>query len=381
MKIAVNASSLKKHLSINDKDPFIEIFLQMATSHPEHTFIFISDAPFPPDLHFPYNVEPIVTGHEANTPLKWRIWYNLKIPAVLKKHTAAIFISEHFCSLKTKIPQLLISPDLTFLQQPSFVNKKWIHFYKKYTPLFLKKAEAILVSSKFLKNELIAHYKTEEGKIMVTHQKPCNHFAPLGLEEKEKIKEKYTGGNEYFIYRGIISPQKNLLNLLKAFSAFKKRQRSSMHLIISGNPGQEYESLKESLRLYRFNKEVALLDDLTEIETAKIIASAYCMVYTPAYETASIAPLEAMKCEVPVIVSSSGSLPEVGGDAALYADPDHFKDIAEKMMLIFKDEGSRKVLIEKGKAHLLKYNSKETPDIFKIIENTVKDIPSVERIS
>ena len=375
MKIAVNASSLKTHFLENDTDFFIAIFLQLASSHPEHTFVFISDTPFTSECHFPRNILPVIIGPKTSTALKWRLWYNFKIPAVLKKHKADIFISKNGCSLKTKIPQLLIYPDLTFLHQPSFVNKKWIHFYKKNMPLFLKKAEVVLVASGFLKEELTTHYKIEEEKIIVMHQKPREDFAPLSFEEKEKIKEKYTGGSEYFLYQGIISTQKNLLNLLKAFSVFKKRQRSSMYLILSGKPGEEFDSFKESLRLYRFNKEVVLLKDITESVTSKITASAYCMVYTPVYEAASIAPLEAMKCEVPVIASSTGSLPEACGNAALYADPNNFKDIAEKMMLIFKDEKSRKELIEKGQSHLQKYNSKKTPDIFEIIENVAKKNP------
>lgn len=375
MKIVINASSLKECSSENDEDSYTYYVLQLALSHPEHSFIFISDTSFSLRSDLPENIIHMVTGPEANSPLTWRLWYNFKIPAVLKKHKADIFISKNFCSLNTKIPQILFSPDITFIHNPSFINKKFIHFYKKYTPLFLKKADTVFVFSDFLKNKLIAHYKTDVDKIKVIYRNPERHLSSLSFEEKEKIKEKYTDGNEYFLYKGIISPQKNLMNLLKAFSAFKKRQRSSMYLIISGESGPGYETFKESLRLYRFNKEVKMFNNLSKIETEKIIASAYCMVYIPIYETSSIAPLEAMKCGVPVIASQSGSLPEICEDAALYSDPDNFKDIAEKMMLIFKDENERKQWIEKGKVQSLKYSSIKKPDIFEIIKLTAKKNP------
>ena len=375
MKIAVNASCLKEYSFENNKSPYINSLLQLVLNHPEQDFIFISDMPFSSEINFPDNIIPVVTRHEANTPLKLRLWYNFKIPAILKKYKADIFISEHFCSLNTKIPQILFSPDLTFIHKPSFINKKFVHFYKKYTPLFLQKADTIVVFSNFLKNELITHYKTKFEKIKVIHQNADLHLSPIDFEKREKIKEEYTDGNEYFIYKGVISPQKNLLNLLKAFSAFKKRQKSSMFLVILGNPGPEYENFKESLRLYRFNKEVKLIDNLSKIETEKIISSAYCMVYAPVYETLSITPLEAMECEVPVIASRVGSLSETCGDAALYVDPDNFKDIAEKMMLMFKDEKARKEWIEKGKVHSLKYRSVINPGLFEIIETIAKKNP------
>ena len=58
--------------------------------------------------------------------------------------------------------------------------------------------------------------------------------------------------------------------------------------------------------------------------------------------------LQAMKSGVPVITSPESAMSEICGDAALYADPENFKDIAVKMMLIFKDENLRKTLIDKG---------------------------------
>lgn len=375
MKIAVNASSSEKYSSENEKSPFIKYLLQLALSCPEDNFIFITDTALSPDINLSENIITVVTGHETNTPLKLRLWYNFRIPSVLKKHKADIFISHKFCSLNTKIPQILFSSDLSFINTPSFINKKFINFYKKNTPLFLKKAYKIITFSEFLKNELIAHYKTTTEKIEVVYREPDAYFSPLGFEEKEKIKEKYTDGNEYFIYKGIISPQNNLMNLLKAFSVFKKRQKSSMSLVILGNPGPEYETFKESLSLYRFNKEVKLINSLSKIEVEKIIASAYCMVYPPVYETISIAPIESMKCEVPVIASQVGSLPETCGDAALYTDPNNFKDMAEKMMILFKDERRRKELIEKGKIHLLKYGSQKKIDLFEIIKTITKKIP------
>lgn len=376
MRIAVNATSFTKQSYENDKNSYDEVVLQLAISQPKHTFIFLFDKVHHTESNLPENVIPIVFGHEVDSPLKQRIWYNLKIPRQLKKNKADIFISEKFCSLKTKIPQLLISPNLTFIHQPSYVNKKFRDFYKKYAPRFLNKADAIIVHSLYSKNEIITRYKTDTKKIKIQYNEVAKHFKPLNYAEKELIKEKYTDGNEYFIYKGIISPQQNLINLLKAFSFFKKRQKSTMQLIIAGNAGIDYETFLESLRLYRFQKEVKVCKNLSGNEIGRITAAAYAMVYVPLYETSSVSPLESMKCEIPVITSSTGAMPEFCCDAALFAEPENFKDIAEKMMLIFKDEKLRKELIEKANIQVTKYMAQKTPRIlFETIQNLVNKNP------
>jgi glycosyltransferase involved in cell wall biosynthesis len=83
-----------------------------------------------------------------------------------------------------------------------------------------------------------------------------------------------------------------------------------------------------------------------------------------------------MKCKVPTIVSSAGTLSEYFGDAALYANPDNYKDIAEKMILLFKDEKMRRDLIEKESVQAEKFLQKKNKNIlFEIIENTITKNP------
>ncbi len=127
---------------------------------------------------------------------------------------------------------------------------------------------------------------------------------PVDTEEREHMKAKYADGNEYFIYTGEIGSDKNLLNLLKAFSAFKKRQKSNMQLLIAGKPGWKHEEFLENLRLFRFKEEVKLLDRLPLQELVQVTASAYAMVYPALSDKFGMQYLQAMKSGVPVITSA-----------------------------------------------------------------------------
>ena len=98
-------------------------------------------------------------------------------------------------------------------------------------------------------------------------------------------------------------------------------------------------------------------------EIVKLTAAAYAMVHPSLYENFATQPLEAMKSGVPVIVPSKGVASEICGDAALYADAENFKEIAVKMMQLFRDENFRNDLIEKGKGQAEKFNWDITSDL------------------
>jgi glycosyltransferase involved in cell wall biosynthesis len=192
-------------------------------------------------------------------------------------------------------------------------------------------------------------YGIPESRIHVVYSAAKNSFRVLSGGEKEKIKERYTGNREYFLYTGAIHPRKNLLNLLKAFSVFKKKQNSNLKMVIAGRLAWKYNVFVELLKTYKYRHDVIVTGYLPEEELAALTAAAYAMVYPSLWEGFGVPVLEAMRCGVPVITSKNSPMEEIAGEAALFADPEQFHDIAEKMMQVYKDEKLRQELIDKGK--------------------------------
>ena len=221
MIIAVNTRFLVKDELEVYTNFIYETFSRLTRLQPEHTFIFIFDRPWHDSFIFPGNVIPVVTGPQASHPALWYIWYNFKIPAVLKRYKAEVFVSpDGLCSLTTKLPQCLLVYDLAFLHPPLFMTRSHRLFYKKFTPQFIKKTKVVVTLSDFTKADIIKQYKTDADKIEVVYGGVNENFMPILIEERENVKAKYADGNEHFIYTGEIGSNKNLLNLLKAFSAF-----------------------------------------------------------------------------------------------------------------------------------------------------------------
>jgi len=338
-----------------------ETFSRITQQHPEHVFILIFDRPYSDQFIFGENVKAVVTGPPARHPLLWKWWYDIKVPAVLKKYKADVFVScDGFCSLRTKVPQCLVVHDLAFLHHPSFIKKTHLRFYKKYTPRFLNKAKSIATVSAFSKTDIVEQYKIDAKKIEVVFSAGKIRFTPLPAEERQQVKEKYTQGKEYFVYTGAIHPRKNLMNLLKAFSVFKKKQHSNIKLVLVGRLAWKYESFVANLQTYKYREDVIMTGYLPEEELVKITASAYGMVYPSLFEGFGVPVLEAMQCNVPVITSIGSSMQQIAGEAALFADPGDYNAIAEKMILLYKDENLRKELIVKGQAVASNYSWDKT---------------------
>jgi glycosyltransferase involved in cell wall biosynthesis len=372
MRIAVNARFLLKEYLEGYGYFIYETFKRITTAHPEHEFIFIFDRPYDKRFVFGKNVIPVVAGPPARHPLLWKFWYDVKVPAALRKYKADVFVScDGFCSLNTKIPQCLVLHDLAFLHHPSFIKKSHLLFYKKYTTKFLIKANVIVTVSEFSKRDIINHYKTEAEKINVVFNAAKTIFKPWSDAEKAGIKNKYTEGKEYFVYIGSIHPRKNLINLLKAFSVFKKRMQTNMKLVLAGRLAWKYESFVESLKTYKYRDDVVMTGYIPENELAKITGAAYGMVYPSLLEGFGVPVLEAMQCDAPVITSAGTSMSEIAGDAALYADPHDHTDIAERMIQLYKDERLRKELIEKGREIVKQYSWDKTAALlWQCIEKT-----------
>jgi glycosyltransferase involved in cell wall biosynthesis len=364
MKIVINARSLAK-AEMPDGGYFAyECFKRIAALNSKDEFVFICDKPFAKEFIAQKNITLLIIKTEIKTPIAWRFWHNYKLPALLKKYNADVLVNMNgICSLRTKIPQCLVVRDLTFLHYPEFVSKNHLGIYKKTTPLSLSKAKKIVTISQSAKDDLIKKYKIEEEKISVINSGINEIFKPIDWKEKELVKEKYSEGKEFFLYSGVVNKINNIMALLKAFSFFKKRQKSNMQLLIASNTSSQFFEIVESLKTYKYKSDVKMLENLPAEELVKITASAYSFVSPSLFENSGGSLLQAMKCNIPVIASDINIFHETCADAALYADRNNFENIAEKMMLIFKDEKKRDELIENGKHQAQLFNWDKTADL------------------
>ncbi len=365
MVIAVNTRVLSVDFPVVYREFVYETFSRLVGKNPNHQFVFISDRKH--DLPFikAPNIVEVVTGPVTKHPLLLKFWFNIKVPAVLRKYKADVFVScEGIISLSTKVPQCMLLQDLAFLQQTSFITKSNIGFYKKNTPKFLATAKSIITTSAWMKQAVITQYNTNAAAIGIIPAGADENFIPISEEEKVAIKNKYTEGKEYFLYTGDIHPANNIVNLLKAFSIFKKRQQTGMKLILAGKLSPGFQSFKKSIASYKYKNDVVWLEDVATSDLIQITATAYGLINISLYQGFNSSILQAMQCAVPVIIATDNSTQDLPDGAALYTDANDISAVADKMKMLYKDENLRKELIQKGSIAAREYNWDKTAGLF-----------------
>lgn len=352
MVIAIHTISLFELET--DHDFFYEIFSRLIRSHANDQFIFISNDGFAE--RFPgKNVSSINPGITPKNHLYARIWHANKLKKVLKESKPAVLIHTHLFAANTEVPQIIFRPDVRFLYQHE-AFKRLQHFSNKKVEKFFSKVQNVIVRSEKEKVLLSEKYPLSEKKIDVILPGVNSHKINLPFEKRESVKEKMAEGNEFFIYSGLISPQKNLVNLLKAFSAFKKRQKSGMQLIITGKQGIDFVAFSTLLKTYKLKEQVKLLPDLPPEQRNEIFAASYALIIPSGFDVSYENIFFALQNSIPVLASENSLANEVCAEAGIYFDSTNIKDIAEKMMSIFKEEDQRKELIEKGSKQIHAFN-------------------------
>lgn len=326
-----------------------DYFISIAASNTAHQFYFISNNETLSASSLS-NVKYIAIKQQSANPLFWKLWYNYKLPAAIKKIKADVLVSaDGVGSLGTKVPQFILISDIQFLHYPEWYNKRYVGFIKRNMFLFLQKAKNIVTISDTLKDELANKFAIEKNKLIVAPFNRDNKGKPLAWNDREKVKEHYTGGNEYFLFSGAIHSRNNLTTLLKAFSLFKKRQKSSMQLVMLTDTISAKNEFVESLRSYKYRNEVKLIEGLSDEETISVTAAAWCAINLSPLHSDIDFLQNALLFEVPVISGDSPQAKELLKDAALYTNPSSIDAIAEQLMMVYKNEDRRSELIENGK--------------------------------
>jgi glycosyltransferase involved in cell wall biosynthesis len=362
MKIVFNTTSLQ-HIHQQDKYFLHELLKRLVINYAEHEFIVMTGRTDGAPYLVGKNVTTVITRQPLPHILLKKLWFDFKLPAILKKYRADVFVSaDIFCSLTTALPQCLLLHDLAFFCKPKALKRSSRFFYKRYLPKFFDKAKTIAVFSPSFKMDLSLRYKIADDKIEVLYPAPKADFLPLVEAVKEEMKVKYCEGKSYFISAQRVHSQKSLMNLLKAFSIFKRRQKSNWKLVVTGSIESFSKSFTESLKSYKYRDDIVLTGIVRENDLVKLIGAAYALILSNQWNGVSVSVLDALNCHIPVIAPANPFTKEIAGDAALYANTDDHSDIAEKMMLLYKDESLRDSLVEKGETVVKQYNWDKTAD-------------------
>lgn len=280
------------------------------------------------------------------------LWSQIFLPLELLKNCFSrerikvFFSPAHYSPRFCFCPTVVTIHDVAYLHYPDEFLKKDLYQLKNWTDYSLHNATKIITVSKTTKKDVMHFYHTSEKKIEVIY----NGF------EKEIDDYMIAGTGEpmnppiispYVLYVGTIQPRKNIIALIRAMTVLNKTH-PEFKLVITGKKGWLFDQIfREAKNLYLENK-IIFTGYVTDEELITLYQKAFCFVLPSFYEGFGIPVLEAMSFGCPVISSFSSSLPEVGGEAMLYFDPENFSELADKILLLETDKKLRSELIKKG---------------------------------
>jgi glycosyltransferase involved in cell wall biosynthesis len=326
-----------------------ETLKRITQMRPDDHFVFLFDREVDERFIYSENITPVKLFPPARRPWLYSLWLNWSVNGVLRDLKPDLFYSpDGFLPLKTQTPCLPVIHDLNFEHYPQDLSKKYSKWYRKNFPLFAQKGERVLTVSEYSKADIAARYKIETSKIDVVYNAASEAFRPLDAEAVKAVREQYSGGAPYFLFVGALHPRKNLVRLVEAFVQYKQKHQTATKLLITGAPYWKYHALDSLLAQLPDKKEVVFTGRLSDEELVRITAAAHAVTYLPYFEGFGIPIVEAMACNVPVLTANVTSMPEVAGDAALYADPFDVQAIAAALEQIDNDETLRTQLIAKA---------------------------------
>lgn len=363
MRIAVNVRLLKKNKLDGIGWFTYHTLKNIVEKNPDDEFIFIFDKKFDDEFVFGSNVKFIIVPPVTRHPILWWIWLNISIPFILRKFKPDVFFSpDGFIPNYKKCRIVNVIHDINFVHYPKDLPFFTRVFYNYFFPRFAKKSDKLLTVSEYSKKDLIENYNIENTKIYVVYNGSDEIYKPIENENISIVKQKYTDGNDYFVFVGSLHPRKNIKRLILAFNKFKSNSNSKLKLIIVGAKFFKNSEMFDIYNSLEYKEDIIFTGRLEKIELHKVVASSIAMVFVPYFEGFGIPILEAMNCNVAVISSNVTSMPEVAGDAALYVNPFDIDDISNAMYKIAFDEDFRNELIEKAKVQRNKFSWQKTAE-------------------
>jgi len=262
--------------------------------------------------------------------------------------------------LPTKGKKIVTVHDLFFMDFPEKASREARRDFFKRTKNSLERADGIVTISRFTKNALRDKFNIPEEKVKVIYlgldHKFWEDIAPSELEE---TRRKFDLPSSFILFVGALEPRKNLLNLIEALKIIHNKYKK-IQLVIVGPKGEDYKNLEERIGQNRLENWVKILGYLPEKEVRNLYHLASVFAFPSLCEGFGFPLLEAMASGLPIAASSASAIPEVARDAALYFRPEDPENIAEKIVLLLKDENLRRSLQAKGKKRALDFDWKTT---------------------
>lgn len=279
-----------------------------------------------------------------------RLWTHLRLSAEMTSHPPdRLFVPSHVLPLIHPRYSAVTVHDLGYLYYPQAHRARDRIYLDLSTRWNARSARVVLADSEATRRDLVARYDVPPDKVVVSYPGLAPHFRPVAAQTVEAARRQYDLG-EYVLAVGTLQPRKNYGRLLEAFARLKR----PITLVIVGRKGWLYNSILDRAAQLGLDR-LRFLDYVPLADLPSLYAGARAFVFPSLYEGFGLPVIEAMACGTPVACSNVSSLPEVGGEAALYFDPMDTGALQAAMEQVLDDDTVRSRCVERGLQNVTRF--------------------------
>lgn len=247
--------------------------------------------------------------------------------------------------------------DLIYLRFPEYFQKIDRAIYDRKFRYACQVTTKIHAISEQTKYDLISYYNIPEEKIEVIYQS----INPMFFEEVEEsqkklVQQKYHLPERFLLTVGTVEPRKNLMGLLEGMLT----SRIDMPLVVIGKSTDYRKKVQQLIDSRPRELKVFFLSGINDSELRALYQSAEAMIYPSLFEGFGLPVVEAQASGCPVITSNISSMPEAGGNAAIYVDPEKPEEIGRVIETLLNNSAIAGKMIEKGLENAQLY----TPELY-----------------
>jgi glycosyltransferase involved in cell wall biosynthesis len=324
----------------------------LAAIAPEHEFRLAYPSSFPA-ASFQFDSSPPENLNSIRVPVGpiRKHWWSVGLPRYIAREGIQLFHGTNYdVPLWRGCRTVLTIHDLSLLLHPETHERRSVARAKRRLPVMAKTADAIVVPTEAIRQEVCEHLRAGEQKVFAVPEAAREFFQPVDFAETEATRHSLGIGDEFILTVGPIEPRKNIPALVKAFELLMSRESGKqLQLVIAGGngwlSGPSFAAIKSSpaagwILLTGYLQDEALRD---------LYSSCRVFVYPSLYEGFGLPPIEAMACGAPVVVNDIPALVESTGGAARIADARDVGDLAKAMSDVLNDDQERAALIQAGR--------------------------------
>ena len=244
---------------------------------------------------------------------------------------------------------------------------KFIDQYEGPSRMAAEAAVRVLTPSESSRQQIVDQYDVDPAHVVtVPFGVDLALFRP-GRPGGAEVIRRAGGdpGRPYVLFVSTVHPRKNLGALRTAMANLARRGLSHGLVVAASRPADrdDYQDLLDEAAsdLPGTTGRVVLLQSLTDVELAAVMAGATAFCLPSLWEGFGLTALESMACGVPVVVTNCGSLPEVVGDAGIVTDPDA-GSLERALHEVLTDGARSAALVRAGLARCLAFTWKATAE-------------------